>query len=163
MKLKIYLIIALTAVSLTACKLLKKDKLSVKKLSQTEELQVVAQKTSLTQQNQLVLMDSSHNDFTMMLWPKGKFTFSLTNGFKGEAEKILIKGKQTQQRILKVKAEKREDSIVLKANYTNRKESSAVVNKNKFSIGYNWGWLLIFPILYVLYQLYSRYKTTQNN
>ena len=160
MKLKIHLIIALAAATPTACKVLQKDRLSVKKLSQTEELQFVAQKNTLSQQNQLILIDSNHNDFTIILWPKGKFKFSLPNGFEGEAEKILIKGKQTQQKILKVKAEKKQDSIVLKANYTNRKESSTVVKKNKFSIGYNWAWLLIFPILYLLY---NRYKTTQNN
>ena len=154
MKLKIYLIITLAVVTLGACKLLKKDRLSLKKLSQAEELKFVAQKTTLSQQNQLVLIDSSHHDFTMMLWPKGKFTFSLTNGFEGEAEKILIKGKQTELKILKFKAEKKRDSIVLRANYTNKKESSTVVKKNKFSMGY----ILLVPILYLCYWLYKRFK-----
>ena len=158
MKLKIHIIIAIAVAMLNACQLLRKDKSTLKKLSQTEELQVVSQKTTLSVQNQLVLIDSSHNDFTMMLWPKGKFKFSIAKGFEGEAEKILIRGKQTQQKILKVKTEKRQDSIVLKANYSNKKESSTVVKKNKFSIGYNWAWIFIFPILYLCYWLYKRYK-----
>jgi len=31
--------------------------------------------------------------FSMQLWPKGVFTYSAAQGFKGEAEKILISGK----------------------------------------------------------------------
>jgi hypothetical protein len=36
----------------------------------------------------------------MMLWPKGKFTFSLANGFEGEADRVMIKGKQSQQKVV---------------------------------------------------------------
>jgi hypothetical protein len=37
--------------------------------------------------------DSADNSFSMELWPKGVFTYSAAQGFKGEAEKILISGK----------------------------------------------------------------------
>ena len=158
MKLKIHLITALAVVTLTSCKLLKKDKLTLKKLSQTEELRVVAQKTTLSQQNQLIIIDSSHNDYTMMLWPKGKFTFSLANGFEGEAEKILIRGKQTQQKLLNMKHEKRQDSAAFKVNYSNQKQSSNSVQKNKINVGYNWGWVLVLLVIFVLIWAYLRFK-----
>ena len=158
MKLKINIITVLAVVTLTSCELLRKDKLSVKKLSQTEELQGVAQKTTRSEQNQLVLIDSSHHDFTMMLWPKGKFTFSLANGFEGEAEKILIRGKQTQQKLLNMKHEKRQDSAAFKVNYSNQKQSSNSVQKNKINVGYNWGWVLVLLVIFVLIWAYLRFK-----
>ena len=34
--------------------------------------------------------DSNHLDYAIQLWPKGRFTFSPTDGFSGEAVKILI-------------------------------------------------------------------------
>ena len=158
MKLKIYLITVLAVVTVTSCELLRKDKLSVKNLSEKQELQGVAQKTMRSEQNQLVLIDSSHHDFTMMLWPKGKFTFSLTNGFEGEAEKILIKGKQTQQKLLNMKHEKRLNSAVFKVNYSNQKQSSNSVQKNKINVGYNWGWVLVLLVIFVLIWVYMRFK-----
>lgn len=36
--------------------------------------------------------DSDHLDYAIQLWPKGRFTFSPTDGFSGEAVKILIAG-----------------------------------------------------------------------
>ena len=86
----------------------------------------------------MVLIDSSYADFTLMLWPKGKFKFTLANGFEGEAERIIVRGKQTQQKLLHVKQETKRDSTVLKANYNKEKESSTTVEKNKLSVGYNW-------------------------
>ena len=94
----------------------------------------------------------------MMLWPKGKFTFSIANGFEGEAEKILIKGKQTQQKLLKIKQEKKQDSTAFKVNYTNKKESSNSVQKNKLNVGYNWGWVLVLVILLALIWGYKKFN-----
>lgn len=156
MKHNIY--IALALATLTACQLLKKEKLTVKAQYQKEVLQLTEHRNLLSQQNQLILIDSSHNDFTMMLYPKGRFTFSVANGFEGEAEKILINGKHTRQKIINLKQEIKKDSSVFKANYANEKESSASVKKNKLSVGCNWSLLLIIPVFYFLYLIYKRYK-----
>jgi len=32
-----------------------------------------------------------HRNDAIMIWPKGKFSFSIKNGFEGEAEKIILK------------------------------------------------------------------------
>ena len=137
--------------------MLKKEKLTTKKQSEKEELQINSQHHTLNQKSQLVLIDSSQNDFTMMLWPKGRFTFSLTNGFEGEAEKILLNGKQTKQKIMNLKQETKQDSTAFKANYVNKRESSNAVQKNKLSVGYNWAWLLILPFFYVVYRVCKCY------
>jgi beta-lactamase superfamily II metal-dependent hydrolase len=156
MKFIIYTVLAVA--TLTSCQLLKKEKLTLKTKWQKEELKIAAQKTTFSQKNELVLIDSSQNDFTMMLWPKGKFTFSLTNGFEGEAERVIIKGKQSQQKVLNIKRETKQDSTIIKTNYTNEKESSTTIKKNKLSGGYNWAWVFVIPILYLFYRLYKRYS-----
>ena len=93
-----------------------------------------------------------------MLWPKGKFTFSLSNGFEGEAEKILIKGKQTQQKLLNMKQEKTQDSAAFKVNYSNQKQSNNNVQKNKIKVVYNWGWVLVLLVIFVLIWAYVKFK-----
>ena len=144
--------------SLASCQLLKKDKLTLKRLNQMEELQVSEQRNTLSQQSQLVIIDSNHQDYTMTLWPKGQFKFTVANGFEGEAEKVLIKGKHSSQKKLNLTQETKQDSTLLKANYTNEKESLITIKKNKLSVGYNGGLVLLFIIFYVLYWIYRRYK-----
>ena len=157
MKIKSYITITIVLLALAGCQLLKKDKLTLKTHSQKEELKLVEQRNTLSQKNQLVLIDSNHNDFAMMLWPKGKFKFSLTNGFEGEAEKVLIKDKHTRKKVLNLKQEKRRDSTQLKANYTNEKESSVTVKKDKLSVSYNWTWLLLVVVIFALIWAYRRF------
>jgi hypothetical protein len=150
---KTHLILILVPLTLTSCHILKKDQLTLRTKSQKEQLQITGQRNKRSQQSQLMLTDSSHSDFTLTLWPKGKFTFSVAKGFEGEAEKIMIKGKQINQKMVNLKQETQQDSTVIKATYSNEKESSALVKKNKFSIGYNWYWLLLLPIGYVIYRI----------
>ncbi|MES2653375.1 MAG: hypothetical protein V4663_16665 [Bacteroidota bacterium] len=152
------LITALVALSLLGCHILQKDKLTLKKLSQKEELQFAVQRNTLSLQSQLVLIDSSYNDFTVLLYPKGKFAFSIANGFEGEADKILIKGKNTSQKKLDLKQEIRKDSTATKANYTTMNESVITVKKNKLSTGYNWGWVAGLLVVFTLIWLYRRLK-----
>ncbi len=156
MKLKIT--IAITILTLNSCHILQKDKLTLKKLNQKEELHIMEQRNTLSQHYQLVMTDSSHNDFTMLLWPKGKFTFSAAKGFEGEAEKIIIKGSQASKNVLNLKRETKRDSSLLKADFINQRESSTAMKKNKLSFGFSWVWFLAIPIFYLLYRVYLRYK-----
>ena len=158
MKTKIYIKIGLVLMALTSCHILSKQKQTLQKISHKEQMQLAEQRITKSQQSQLLLVDSSHNDFTMLLWPKGKFTFSVANGFEGEAEKILIKGKQVSKKVLNLNEETKKDSILLEANYSNQSKSIAMVQKNKFRVGYSWTWLLIVPILWMSYRLYKRLK-----
>jgi hypothetical protein len=149
-----YMFIILAVVALAACQLLKKDKLTLKKLSQKEELQVTEQRNIVSAQSQLLLIDSSQHDYTMMLWPKGNFKFTVANGFEGEAEKVVLIGKHTKQQILRAASESKRDSTLVKASYSKQQERITTVNKRKTSLGYNWGWLLLLPLVYIGYKLY---------
>lgn len=143
---------------LTSCQLLRKDKLTLKRLNQKEELQVTEQRNIVSQQSHLVIIDSNHQDYTMMLWPKGHFKFTVANGFEGEAEKILIMGKHTNQKITTLESKIKRDSTFIKADYSSQQESSTIVKKDKTSLGFSWWWLLIIPVCYIIYLLYKRYR-----
>ena len=138
--------IIMLAIALTSCHILTKNKSTSKKLTQKEELQLTAQHHTLSKQNKLFLTDSSHSDFTVWLWPKGNFTFSPTKGFNGEAERIVVKGKQTHQKTLNITNELKQDSTVIKANYQHLKQQSAIAEKTKLNFGPSWAWLLLVPI-----------------
>lgn len=58
------------------------------------------------------------------LWPKGNFTFSPTKGFEGEAESIVVKGKQAHQKTLNITNELKQDSTIIKTNYQHLKQKS---------------------------------------
>lgn len=141
-----------------SCQLLKRDKVVLKQQSEQEELSVLGQQQILQQHSQLSVTDSNDTDFELVLWPKGKFSYSLAKGFEGEAEKIRVKGKYVTQKKLVLSKVKQQDNKVLKANYTNKKESNIVIKKNKLSAAYNWGWVLVLLILIVLIWWYSRFK-----
>ena len=142
MKINIYLIVGSILLAFSSCHILKKDKQTLNTLSQKEEFQILKQRNLLNQQSQLVLVDSNHSDFTLMLWPKGKFTFSVSNGFEGEAERVMIKGKHSSQKVLNIKQEINKDSVIISANYSNHKETLQSVKKSKIKVSYNWVWVL---------------------
>lgn len=151
-------VIATILLTFTSCGLLKKNKVALKKLTQQEYVQVEQEQTIFSQQSQLMLIDSSRDDFTTMIWPKGKFKFSVAEGFEGEAEGLLIKARETKKRILTLKQEVRQDSSIQKAIYTKTKDRSATVEKSKLNVGPKWTWLVIFSIIFVLYWGYKKYR-----
>ncbi len=154
---KIKTAITIAILTLTSCQLLKKDKLTLKKLNQKEEFRVTEQRNIVDQQSRFVLIDSANQDYTTMLWPKGRFKFTVTNGFEGEAEKILIMGKSKSQKIHTLEQQTTWDSTLLKASYSNQKQSSINTKMNKASLRYNWAWLLVLPFIYLCYWLYKRF------
>jgi cobalamin biosynthesis Mg chelatase CobN len=92
----LYLIILLAAC--TACSLLKKSSREIeqKKVLAERQISVAAESKTEAQIHAgsvLLINDSADNYFSMQFWPKGVFTYSAMEGFKGEAEKVLISGK----------------------------------------------------------------------
>lgn len=51
------------------------------------------QQRSMASQYRLQQSDSSFADYTLHIWPKGQFSMDSHQGFKGEAEKILLRGR----------------------------------------------------------------------
>ena len=90
------------------------------------------------------------------LWPKGNFTFSPTKGFEGEAESIVVKGKQAHQKTLNITNELKQDSTIIKTNYQHLKQQSKRVEKTKLNFGHSWAWFLLVPILFLGYLAYRR-------
>ncbi|SFH35546.1 hypothetical protein [Pedobacter insulae] len=153
-----YLNITFALATLTSCHILQKDKLTLKNLAQKEQLQLIEQRNTLSEQSHLVLIDSSHNDFKMTLWPKGKFTYSLAKGFEGEAEKIMITGVQARQKVLKLKQETKHDSTKVTLHYQNEAKTKTISQKNKFNVGYSWGWVIVLVIILVAIWVYRKLK-----
>ena len=57
--------------------------------------------------------------------------------------------KKNQVKTIDLKNEMKQDSMVHKLTYSHEKENSTLVQKKKVSVGYNWGWLIIIPALYL--------------
>jgi len=157
MKTKTALIILLT-LSISSCALLNKQKLGVKTKSEKERVQIESLQTSERQKKQLFVMDSSHNDFTILIWPKGTFKFSAAQGFEGEAEKLVMRGKHTQQQTLSITNEIKKDSAALSANYIRTKNSSQTLKKDKVSMGYSWSWIIGILILGIAVWAYRKLR-----
>ena len=158
MKTIIYIIIVM---SLLGCKLLQKNKYTQKTETESETMQLVEQRNTLNRKSEVFLVDSSDNHFTLQLWPRGKFTFSVAKGFEGEAEKIIIKSKQTSQKLFTTKEESQLDSTRVEARYSQTKETSTLVKKNTLRFGYNWAWLLLIPGIYIVYFFYKHYRSSK--
>jgi len=55
---------------------------------------IVEEKNWLSKTGSLTFYsDSTHQDYTIQLWPVGRFSYSLEKGFTGEAHRILITDK----------------------------------------------------------------------
>jgi len=63
---------------------------------QATKLLVDANKT-ITAATLTLYTDSTNQDYSVQVWPKGRFTFSAANGFEGEAEQVLVTGKIRHQ------------------------------------------------------------------
>jgi hypothetical protein len=73
---------------------LKTTEADHKMLNSSNEQKLAADSEYYSKSASLLLFnDSSDQDYTLQIWPKGKFTYSAANGFQGEAEKMLVSGK----------------------------------------------------------------------
>ncbi len=153
---KTYIIITL-AIALSSCNILRKNKQTLQKQSFKEQFELVEQRNSKSQKREMMLIDSNHSDFTMLLWPKGKFTFSIAKGFEGEAEKLMVVAKKNQVKTINLKNEMKQDSVLSKLTHSYEKENSTLVQKKKLSVGYKWGWLILISVVYLCYWFYKRF------
>ncbi|MGF1923277.1 MAG: hypothetical protein ACQUHE_03795, partial [Bacteroidia bacterium] len=142
----------------SGCHILNKDKHTLKRLNQKEELHIDLQKSSLTHKNRSVLVDSSFGDFSLTIIPTGKFSFSVAKGFEGKAEKLLFKGKQANLHKWMSDLEIKQNNSSTKVSHSKQKQREVSVQKHKFSMGTNLIWLfLIFPICYCLWRIKKRF------
>ncbi|MEO8794913.1 MAG: hypothetical protein ABI390_05565 [Daejeonella sp.] len=136
-KLQIQLL-GITLICITACSVLKEKKLfrsdSLSKHSIFQNL-----KERINQQTRSVKIhhssDSLHSEYITEIFPNGYFTYSVHDGFKGIAEKVLIKGsinKSSGSRTLELADSKMsKDLKVIRAESSKIKKTLNQQNLNK--------------------------------
>lgn len=97
--------------------------------------------------------DSSN--FEVQVWPKGQFTWSEESGFKGEAEKILIKGnaKSRAEKMSSSSSETHDQRKMETLHHTQSKERLAQRTKVKTS-SLSWKGMLLLISAFVLVCLF---------
>ena len=141
----------LIAMTLLACNMLKKVTTAVvtdKRSSSVEDERTLLA-NRLVQTNQHFLewkLDSTSSNAVVMIWPKGKFTFSALQGFEGEAEKILLKSKvQTSGFGIRVK-----DSLVKQQDYLELEQKHKGKDQTQFKTNIKKETPAFWPILAVV-------------
>lgn len=139
--------IGLLVLLVASCQLLQKDKWSATHKAEKEEAQFLAQRSFGYQQQYGWFTDSSQHEFMLSVWPKGKFSFSLDSGFKGEAEKVELHGRQAKQTSKLLQHTRVQDSSAISASTSTQSERSSEVQKHKKSWGGSvWVILLLFLV-----------------
>ena len=102
--------------------------------------------------------DSSHQDYSVQVWPKGHFTFSATNGFEGEAEKLLIKGRTQHLEagaVLSSLDETTRASAKIKVDQHDKLVSDQKLTVKKSTVSVKWvitGSLMLILIVFIFYK-----------
>lgn len=102
----------------------------------------------------IVRDDSLNKDWNIQLWPKGKFTFSLQNGFEGEADKVLINGRSFQRnRSTETEATDKTQRNSANVSLHEKKKNVDTSKQEEKSIKPNSSWLLTCGFLLVIFVL----------
>ena len=106
----------------------------------------------LNRSNALTLYaDSSNQDYTIQLWPKGRFSYSAETGFSGEADKILITGKSKSGSSSLATVDSEESDQGKTEIQTNLKEGTSSSQKDKLKkSSVSWKVVLAFTALILI-------------
>ncbi|WP_316820849.1 hypothetical protein [Pedobacter gandavensis] len=149
----------------SACSLFQKTSTStLRSAMKAEEKSVrTAQLKSMNQSlgwSLSVRDDSLNSSSTVVIWPKGEFSFSPLTGFSGMADRVMITGtlKSGQQmREEKVQLQKQAETIAIKAiNERSVERNQKEKIKERFPISGWWLVLLLIPLFFVLKRIKSR-------
>lgn len=132
----------------TSCSTLHKESLLLKH-SNTEE-STLALSEKLGAKKAIFLNDSSISEMNVELIPKGKFSYSIKDGFMGEASHLTISKKETKRQQSTIKEELMQQIVQTFQQSKTVKEMVQV--KAKERIAFNW-----FPLLLVMLGLVSAY------
>jgi hypothetical protein len=142
---------------LMSCNVLRKDRFNLNRCLEEHEFLQENSFSTLHSQSGLKFADSNGGDFTMLVSPKGKFRFGVNGGFEGEASQLVIKGKQSRKQMLELGNILRQQSSNMKEQHAYSKETASVDSRHKARASLGWAWLVLLPIVYVLYRIYCRY------
>ncbi len=124
------LIAASLLTSCTANKKVIKEKETLREQQRLKERVQLAERLQFTTQSHQFDSGWVTNDVVLEIIPIGKFTYSLSEGFQGEASKILVKGKNQQEYLKSLDTEevKQEDRAL--SQLLDAESSRSVVNKS---------------------------------
>lgn len=106
--------------------------------------------------------DSLNVVSTVVIWPKGKFSFSPLDGFSGMAEQVMISGTLKKgSKVLEEKIQEQaeyKDSSLMEEGFKSIQTDQQDTIKEVFPV-FAWWWLwLVIPLLFGLRWLSSNYK-----
>lgn len=150
-----------------ACSLLQKTKTSSSGAAMKirEESSKVEQFNTLDKSlgwSRSVSNDSLNAASTVVIWPKGKFSFSPLDGFSGTAAQIMIsgtlkKGSKVFEEKIQQKA-KYKDSSLMEERFKSIQTDQQDTIKEVFPV-FSWWWLwVVIPLLFGLRWLSMNYK-----
>jgi hypothetical protein len=142
---------------LVSCHVLRKDRFNLNKTLEEHEFLHEEAFSTLHSESGFKFADSNGASFTMLVSPKGKFRFSVNEGFEGEASQLVMKGKQSRKQMLELGNMFRQQSSNMKEQHAYSKETASVDSRHKACAGLGWAWLALLPIFYVLYRIYYGY------
>ena len=106
--------------------------------------------------------DSSNQDYTIQLWPKGRFSYSAEAGFSGEADKILITGKSTSGSSSLAKVDSEESDRGKTEIQTNLKAGTSSSQKDKLKkSSVSWKVILALTVLVLIAACFAYRKITK--
>lgn len=100
MKTELIKVLVLCTTLLSACATVKSKKTSHEQALQVRhDSQENISQQSWEKDNTL-LLDTSNNEYVVQITPLGKFVYSTEKGFEGMAEKVVLKGKANNRRMV---------------------------------------------------------------
>jgi len=151
----------LWSLSFLQCRIFQRE--TAKARLHTTEESHAEQQVANHQKEQEVLhfSDSSRQAFSVVLWPKGTFSYSPETGFRGEAEKIAMQGLQQQSREWLHTLRQQRDSVFSDSRQTwrqaNYQQKAVQQTRGHFGIA----WIGLVSVLFLSGFIYRWYRRRQ--
>lgn len=148
--LKLFALLILIIISSCSTRKLNRQKSERSSSIQSEIRMQELEKDQLETKRKLLLTDTTHEQYTVTIFPLDSFSFSRENGFRGKAEKIEVKGMHRRVRTLSdsttIQAETQSDRVYEVEERREKKEvlSGRVVERRR------WNWLMVVIVLLAL-------------
>ena len=146
-----------------SCSVLKNTDSSYRKSDQESSYQInkslLEKRDWLNKRSGITLYaDSSNQDYTIQLWPKGRFSYSAETGFTGEADKVLISGRSNKGSSSSRMVHAEESDQGKTEIQTNLKEGASSSQKDKLKkSSVSWKVVLAFTVL-ILIAAWAAYR-----
>lgn len=141
---KLFTLLILIIQSSCSTRKLNRQKSESSASTQSEIRMQELQKDQLEAKRKLLLTDTTHEQYTVTIFPLDSFSFSKENGFRGKAERIEVKGMNRRVKTLSdsmmVQVERQSNRVYEAEERRERKEvlSGKMVDRKR------WNWVIVF-------------------